>query len=829
MNSPGGLGWFGGEVSSDLTPFASDAAAGETLRAMRDGKWRKARDAAKFLCKKDRARYLPLLVEANAGLAREMIGKGLLKDAATVIDYIATLAPPERVAALRAELASPTPADAAGSAGGAEIHWAVALQAAAADAILPGDFAAIDALVTDGFSPPEGTGEMADRLAVELAVVREACAATGDGRWDEAKEALRGLPRDSIFRHWRMFLRGARCVFEEDRDMAWKCFADLPPDGALARAARTLDPDLPGRGAAAPVGARVPFFLAATGQPPTWATAILDADASGKSGKPVRACQELSKGLKGAFPTDQPGLACLLTEGVLPFSRNMSDADVDDAFALLEAFGRGKLGEPETALLTLVREACVAIPEDNAPGELGRTWGSVLREWSLRDGDDSQRDAVGWLWLGETLQKQEEREYGARPDFRSARKAFEKSTKADPENPDGWLALLGLLEKSGDAKEQNRLLGDLVKRFPQNKRILQLAGKEAIERKTYTKALKNLRAALNLDPLDRRIKNAIALALAQQALDFRKKKKPATEIWEELEPLLEDRPAVEDFMLNRWVARLWRGLLEADGEVADAALAEAEKMAPSPMERLFLEEKLREAHRLPKRKTLDAEWLTEVQQRPPGWEVFARIFALAGFSQVISPWSDASWNRSTKRLDLLVKAMIKQATNNDLAGLADFLEQAERLQNPLDRDSSELLRETLGTILSQIELKMTVSVPSRPWLHLVYLLALEATRGFLRLDPGGLFERIDLIVKHAEKSGDSACKTKAEALRARMKSRTGGPSPFDFGPGGPPAELLDMLTNAAMAMQDEADEIYGTSGKSASKKRGGGDQMELFL
>ena len=71
-----------GEVTSDLTSFASDTAAAPTLGFMRDGKWRKARDAAKDLCKKDRPRYMPLLVEANAGLARELIGKGLAKDAA---------------------------------------------------------------------------------------------------------------------------------------------------------------------------------------------------------------------------------------------------------------------------------------------------------------------------------------------------------------------------------------------------------------------------------------------------------------------------------------------------------------------------------------------------------------------------------------------------------------------------------------------------------------------------------------------------------------------------------------------------------------------------
>jgi hypothetical protein len=55
--------------------------------------WRKARDEAKELCKIDRGRYLPLLIGANVGLAREMLGKKLVSEARQVIAYLKTLAP----------------------------------------------------------------------------------------------------------------------------------------------------------------------------------------------------------------------------------------------------------------------------------------------------------------------------------------------------------------------------------------------------------------------------------------------------------------------------------------------------------------------------------------------------------------------------------------------------------------------------------------------------------------------------------------------------------------------------------------------------------------
>ncbi len=47
---------------------------------MRAGKFRKARDAFKALNKSQSAQALPLLIEANLGLANEMIAKGLVSE-----------------------------------------------------------------------------------------------------------------------------------------------------------------------------------------------------------------------------------------------------------------------------------------------------------------------------------------------------------------------------------------------------------------------------------------------------------------------------------------------------------------------------------------------------------------------------------------------------------------------------------------------------------------------------------------------------------------------------------------------------------------------------
>ena len=87
---------------TDLSPFQSDPAAAGVLAQLAAAKWRKARDAAKELYKKDRVKYLPLLIAANTGLAEEMLARGLTEDAAAVIAYLKTIASPGVAEALLA-------------------------------------------------------------------------------------------------------------------------------------------------------------------------------------------------------------------------------------------------------------------------------------------------------------------------------------------------------------------------------------------------------------------------------------------------------------------------------------------------------------------------------------------------------------------------------------------------------------------------------------------------------------------------------------------------------------------------------------------------------
>jgi hypothetical protein len=777
-------------TSPDLSAFAGDPAASAVLDRMRDGRWRKARDAAKELCKKERTRYLPLLVEANAGLVREMHAKGLFKEAETVLAYLETIAPAEWVAGLRAErveaAAKPVAGAGPGPIGGGASGWAVTLRVdrdlADGREILPADLAAVDQLVVDSFVPPvTGGDDAATRLAAELAAVRTACDATGDGRWEEAKEALRGLPQRSLFRHWRMFLRGVRCVFEEDLETARRCFGELPAGGALARAAGTFDP-APGK-PSAPARARVPLLLAASGQPAAWGEPILAATVAWQAGKRVKAFEELRNGLKGEFPTQRPGLGSALTDAIVPYGRRMGDADyefADELTARLARHSGKRTGPAAEALLALMRPMCVVEAAQLLPSELEESWRTVLLLWNDREGPDRERDSAAWHWLGEALAMPGPPSSGIfgygesrEPTYRRARQALEKSVELDPQNEAAWLSLLGVISRQQDPKEHNRLLGELVKRFPRNKQILVLAGNEALLRKTYAKGLAALEAALALDPLDKQVKVSLLVALVLQTREFLRKGRPVAGQWAAMEPLLEDRPGRANLMLARWIARVRQGLLDPDPEAAGRARADASRLAPSPLERLFLEDSLAAIYKVKVAGSWQKSWQEALGGTSLAWNVLTKLLDLNDFAAQIHDGGKEQRARGA-RVQEVLGHLLSQGLDKDPDGLLVFLEDSAHLAKDRESTGASLLRRCLRDLCDALEGEVDTGRKRKkadPRLRLAALMSLEITGSYLYTDKAGFFRDLVEVAADAAALEMNGAATRAEAMLKRMSER----------------------------------------------------------
>ncbi len=781
-------------MSAALDAYLHDTAAAPVLALMRDGRWRKARDAAKDLCKRDRAHYLDLLVEANAGLARELAGKGLIKDAATVVAYLETIAPPATVAALRAELAKPVPA-AVAPAGqvGAALTWGSLL--AGARAAAPGgisgepDWVGIDRLVLGGYEPAVAPDDaLARQLADELAAVRGACVATGDGRWDDAQAALRGVSARSVFRQWRMFLRGVRCVFQDDPETARQCFAGLPPEGALARAARTFAPKLAPAGPAAPVGARVALLLAMTGQPAAWAQPIAAAAGLWHAGKRVQAFLDLLAAMKGAFPATEPGLPAMLSEAMLPFCEHLNDEDHREAeqlHAKWRPFDMGRLSSRPDASLAAIRGTCLTQGCEPAQAAIQAVWKSYIELWSLAHGADAVRDSLLLQRLGKELVNfVGESEYigfgSPKPDYSRARAALEKAVERDPANEGAWMDLVAVVAADKDHKAQNKLLDDLTKRFPDNKFILLKTGARAVDRKAFGKGLAALRKALALDPLDRQTREMVAAALVAQIREFRRNHRPQAPLWEELEPLLDDRPAWGHLATCRWLARLRRALLDDVPEAAAAAAAEAASLAPSDAERLVAERLLARGLGVEERSVWKEEWAALKRSGELSWRVLIGCLDLT--MAFFPPEScDYPGARVGEKLNLeLCKAMAGNAIKRDPDGLLELLDRMLTHSRGGGAASDGGWSSCLNYLDDEVFRVLNGKPKADPRLRLAGLLLDEQQEMGMSSPTPRFFRALEDLEKEAEAKGMAGVVTRVRALRQRwqieQQRRPAGPS-----------------------------------------------------
>lgn len=770
-------------VNASLNDFAADPSAMPVLALMRDGRWRKARDAAKDLCKRDRDRYLGLLVESNIGLARELIGKGLVKDAATVVAYLESIAAPAIVAALREEMTKPPTKDAVriGPNPGGVLAWATLLrldrELAEGRAATPAELLEIDRLVIDPFEPtvvPED--ESAWRVAAELAAVRTACAATGDGRWDEAQAALRGVPAQSIFRHWRMFLRGVRCVFHDQPDTARQCFAGLPANGALARAARSLAPKSTPAGPAAPTTAQVALQLAMTGQPAAWAAAIASASAAWKSGKRCQAFMDLLVGMKGAFPATQPGLPAVMTDAMLPFRERMSDDDHHDADQLMRKWDpwekRIQRSSPDAAL-AVVRPACLAEADAVSQADIQTSWRDVIELWQRCTGPDLQRDSMLWQWLGENLAiiAAENAGFGGfgrpKPDFNRARAALDKAVACDPGNEAAWLSLLCLLDRQNDHKASNKLLDDLAKRFPNHKTILVRTGTQAVGRKAFDKGLAALRKALALDPLDRETRQQIAIALVLRIREYRRKERNQAPLWEELEPLLDDRVAHGQLMLSRWMARVRRALLEHDETAAATAAADAVRLAPSAAERLFAERLLAGVYRIPVRTDWGRDWAAAKRSGGHTWSELKGCLECGAFLSQIKEWASADALRCRQLALELCKAVARDGFEDDPDGLLALIDQVDALYELRSRLGDCGITVCLEYLDGALSRELEDRPKADPRLRLAVFLIDEHAKSEYSTATPKLFAALDLLEHDAAAMELAGVVTRVRALRER--------------------------------------------------------------
>ncbi len=567
----------------------ADAALLEKQAAafLAEGKFRKARDEAKLLRRLAPDRALPILVQANLGLAREMMAKGQVSEAEQVVAYLATLVPPAQLNSLRLELA--------GRRGHTEQAVAGALQmltdpGAALPAVERHRLA--DLLVlSDGEPVPRNPREQ--ELVAERAIVLEALRAIATQSWQAAQDALRPLPQRSGLSHWKNFLKGLIAFYQGDGSRAARYFAELPSDTVPTRASGIYQLWLE-RAAALPTGplptAGVIDQLAQLCGYGGVGPVIARADQLWRQGKAAESYRAIADKLPG-FPSEQPDLAGAFTDF---YFKALAQAPQLKRTDLMTAFDRWLCDERPGRTLerALMLRVMAQAAEDGHPESLKEDWHGFIDTYAELHGPNPRLASLVHTHLGFEL-RQRIPARGAsffRPatvmlDSSGAVVALKRAVELDPFNLRAAIGLCDLYGELKQTREHNRLLDEMVERFPENKEVLLRAGRRCLDRRAYAKGLDYLNRARQLDLLDPVLLRQTVRGLFGQAREQFKKGRPeaARATMDRATSLTIGRPS--GLVAAAWCLLARRAALEdavGDPERAPDLLREAGDSPPSP-------------------------------------------------------------------------------------------------------------------------------------------------------------------------------------------------------------------------------------------------------
>jgi hypothetical protein len=488
------------------------------------GKWRKARDEFKELCKVDRARFLPLLIQANLGLARDMAGKGQTSEATQVLAYLKTIAQPadwkplELQLALKTGAASETSAEilgllsAAGPGAGEADRWRLA-----------------DQLVV-AFAPAPAAAPAEAAVARDLAAIHQALRALSGSQFEALQESLRPVSQQSPFHHWKLWLKGLAAYYRGDSAKAARFFGELPAGSVPALAAEPLllllAKTLPGVPRPMPNEAALARLCQWLGTPGLARTLVQSQKAWQDRG-PVEAYLRLAEVWRKAFPAVDAGWAGALTDFFFKCAFQLPRDECESFLNFLEDLGESSTHPVERCLA--LQHTCLFGTAVLPASLLEQYWREFLYLRSELWGANARLDSQALAWLGAQLAMPEARapspfRFWQRPGSSAPRaaepaiQALVESGELDPENLPAALGLCKLYETLRRTSDRNRLLDQLTVRFPQRKEVLVEAGRLCLERKAFKKGLDYLERARQLDLLDTSILDKILGGRLEQAL-----------------------------------------------------------------------------------------------------------------------------------------------------------------------------------------------------------------------------------------------------------------------------------------------------------------------
>jgi tetratricopeptide (TPR) repeat protein len=562
------------------------AAEQRTREFMAQSKWRKAREEVKPLVKLDRARFLPLLIEANMGLAREMVSKGHIPEARQVLAYLATIAPREQLIGLEVDILgrSDDSKDFLGKF--ATVLIAPPGNLAEAERVRLADQVVLAFATLPAGHPAEVS------LGPQLRGIHEALQAVSRQEWDRVPEWLRTIPHRSPFSHWAVFIKGLAAFHNGDTERATRFLSSLPADSAPAKASRSY--------LLLTHGTELPL------NKPRLAEGILEGTCRlvmlpGVAGLLLRAEQLWREGRHGdsyrvlrnsigQFPSDGADWLGSVSEFYFQAPYGMSFAQRDDYLEFFSDLLSRGAAKNLIEQMQMLRLFALTEGSDASTWDLRSHWEEFMRIHEQVRKSSSCFKSIAYSWLGQQLARSlGSSSFGMRPgagrlcDAEGACDCLEKAKQLDPQNLPAHLQLAKVYEVLNRKSDRNRLLDEMAEQFPEEKLVLLENARGCIERKAFTKALELLERARQVDQLDPTVLEMLVTTrrqLARQHFQQHRLDK-ARRALEPLEGLLTDQ--AEDLQRSRWTAWLRQGLLErlqGDAAQGESLLDRARAASP---------------------------------------------------------------------------------------------------------------------------------------------------------------------------------------------------------------------------------------------------------
>ncbi len=638
-------------------------------------RFKRARYGFSELCKLDRDKYFPELMESNHGIARDLIKKEQLKEAEVVIANIKSLT-------------------------GDESEGVLDILAAIKRRDYDTACRIFSILISKKNSIPNinKTPDVADTFILafedfpqlkiscpgiyeDIIVIQHALEDISAERFEEAWASVKKISVNSIFSNWKMFIKGLAAFYTKDDTKAISAFKRISPDSLLQSTVgsymmlldnSTIDMNN--------LKENVLQKTCAVAGYPNLIPILPKASYLWKVGRYRDSYWHIRDGLK-SFPSENAGIAGILTRF---YFNNILHLPEKPAKKYLDNL-KNKIIKPSSGANleeVLVRRAeCLlfnAMPADDS--KYVKIWEGFLKAYTAFYGNNNKLEALVYSHLGSIFSKEVLKEpsfffwESPNKDIHNLRNAqlaeqyFDKSITLDKGNKNAYLGLLGVYEKTKNKSKTNKLLDKLAPAFPDDQIIMARTGIGCIERKAFIKGIKYLEQANMLNPLDRTIKEHLILAYISSARNYYKKGKikQGREIFQKA--LTNGIASSSDFNIGRayiyarWAALEFRSNNESVGEEKSKLSMKGEE---NQLPVLYFTQLIYREYGVPdvyaeKVKTLiDREW-----KIPPVPEVAVSLIKIYSYMTLIN---QSTWlNQEKRRVErYALDAANKPCSRND--------------------------------------------------------------------------------------------------------------------------------------------------------------------